>query len=109
VITPVPTPSPVIITQIPIDTSVSGNMTDGFTKIILEYNQMLFSPIYLVFMVLITIVAAFSSRVMVIAAFMGVGLAYFMGWIGFIGFITMSGLCFMSMFIPSMFRMGGDI
>jgi len=109
VITPVPTPPPVVITQAPIDTSVSGNMTDGFTKIILEYNQMLFSPIYLVFMVLITIVAAFSSRVMVIAAFMGVGLAYFMGWIGFIGFITMSGLCFMSMFIPSMFRMGGDI
>jgi hypothetical protein len=108
VITPVPTPPPVVITQAPIDTSVSGNMTDGVTKIILEYNQMLFSPIYLVFMVLITMVAAFSSRFMITAAFVAVGLAYMMGWIGFIGFITMSGLCFMSMFIPSLFRMGSD-
>jgi hypothetical protein len=108
VITPVPTPPPVVITQVPIDTSVSGNMTDGVTKIILDYNQMLFSPIYLVFMVLITMVAAFSSRFMITAAFVAVGLAYMMGWIGFIGFITMSGLCFMSMFIPSLFRMGSD-
>ena len=109
VITPVPTPPPVVITQVPVAPSLSSdNMTDGITKIILEYNQMLFSPIYLVFMVFITMIAAFSSRFMITAAFIGVGLAYMMGWIGFIGFITMSGLCFMSMFIPSLFRMGSD-
>lgn len=109
VITPVPTPPPVVITQVPVAPSLlSDNMTDGITKIILEYNQMLFSPIYLVFMVFITMIAAFSSRFMITAAFIGVGLAYMMGWIGFIGFITMSGLCFMSMFIPSLFRMGSD-
>jgi len=109
VITPVPTPSPVVIIQVPvISSSDNVNMTDGITKIILEYNQMLFTPIYLVFMVLITMVAVFSSRFMITAAFIAVGLAYMMGWIGFIGFITMSGLCFMSMFIPSLFRMGSD-
>jgi|WetSurMetagenome_2_1015567.scaffolds.fasta_scaffold636996_2 hypothetical protein len=109
VITPIPTPPPVIITQVPVDTSISSNMTDGVAKIILEYNQMLLSPIYLIFMIIVLAITMISSsRSVIFIVFSAVGFAYLIGWIGFIGFITMMGVCFMSMLIPSMFRMGSD-
>jgi hypothetical protein len=109
VITPVPTPPPVVITQSPSVSLSSDNMTDGVSKILLEYNQMLLSPIYLIFMIVVLVMTMIApSRSVIFIVFAVVGLAYLIGWVGFTGFITMIGVCFMSMFIPSMFRMGSD-
>lgn len=111
VITPVSTPPPVVITQSPaISPVLTDNVTDGAKEIILAYNQILLSPFYLIFtlFIIVTMMLSSSSRFILPVIIVAIGIAWMMGWIGWVGFVTMVGVCFMSMFIPSLFRMGSD-